>query len=69
MLPRNLTICRCVAKVAKIFDISGKLQPITAGMILDIHDLVERCLDWDDIIQDILRAIWKDHFEMMKEIP
>jgi hypothetical protein len=68
-IPRNLTRRHCVAKVAEIFDISGKLTPITAGMKLDLHELVQRGLDWDDIIPDNLRAIWKDHFEMMKEIP
>ena len=37
-------------------------------MKLDLHDLVKRRLDWDDIIPDNLRCIWKSHFEKISEI-
>ena len=67
-IPEKLTRRHCVAKVAEIFDISGKLTPITAAMKLDLHELVLRKLDWDDVIPDTLRPIWNSHFEMMTEI-
>ena len=67
-IPSNLTRRQCVSKAAEIFDITGKLTPFTAAMKLDLHDLVERKLGWDDAIPDSLRPIWQSHFEMMEEI-
>ena len=37
-------------------------------MKMDLHDLVERGLSWDDVIPDELRPVWDSHFEMMQEI-
>ena len=68
IIPAKLTRRHCVSKVAEVFDLTGKVTPITAAMKLDLHDLVLRGLDWDDVIPDNLRSIWKTHFEMMQEI-
>ena len=51
-----------------MYDITGKVTPITAGMKLDLQNLIERGLNWDDRIPDDLRHIWEDHFQMMEEI-
>ena len=67
-IPEKLTRRMCVAKVAEIFDIVGKMTPITESMKLDLHELVKRQLDWDDIIPDDLSALWISNFEMMQEI-
>ena len=37
-------------------------------MKLDLHTLVKRGLDWDDMLPDELRPIWVSHFKMMQEI-
>ena len=37
-------------------------------MKLDLHTLVKRGLDCDDVLPDELRPIWVFHFEMMREI-
>ena len=58
----------CTSKVAEIFDVLGKLTPINVTMKLDLHDLVRRKLDWDDIIPDNLRSLWQTNFDMMQEI-
>ena len=67
-IPEKLTRRHCVSKVAEIFDLTGKITPITAAMKMDLHDLVERGLSWDDVIPDELRPVWNNHFEMMQEI-
>ena len=67
-IPEKLTRRHCVSKVAEIFDLTGKVTPITATMKMDLHDLVERRLSWDDVIPDELRPVWNNHFEMMQEI-
>ena len=67
-IPEKLTRRHCVSKVAEIFDLRGKITPMTAAMKMDLHDFVERGLSWDDIIPDELRPVWNSHFEMMQEI-
>ena len=68
IIPLRLTRRHCVSKVAEIFDLTGKVTPITATMKMDLHSLVQRKLDWDDTLPDDLRSIWTSHFEMMQEI-
>ena len=68
IVPEKLTRRHCVSKVSEVFDILGKFTPITAALKLDLHDLVLRQLNWDDTIPDSLRHIWKDNFEIIKEI-
>ena len=68
IIPINLTRRHCVSKVAELYDITGKITPITAAMKLDLHHLVERGLGWDDQLPDELRPVWESHFKMMEEI-
>jgi len=67
-IPSKLTRRHCISKVSEIFDPTGKLTPITAGLKLDLHELVTRNLQWDDIIPDSLRPLWTSNFDMMQEI-
>ena len=68
IIPANITRRHCVSKVSEIFDLTGKITPITATVKLDLHILVKRGLDWDDVLPDKLRSIWVSQFEMMQEI-
>ena len=69
VMPERLTRRQCASKVAEIFDLTGKITPITAGMKMDLHDLTSiKELQWADAIPDNLRGVWKSHFEMMEEI-
>ena len=68
IIPQHLTRRHCVSKVAEVFDLTGKVTPITATMKMDLHSLVQRRLDWDDTLPDDLRSIWITHFEMMQKI-
>ena len=54
-IPDRLTRRHCVAKVAEIFDLVGKVTPLTVAMKIDLHELVARKLSWDDVIPDELR--------------
>ena len=67
-VPEKLTRRHCVSKVAEVFDLTGKVTPLTASMKLDLHELVTRGLQWDDVLPDNLRALWLTNFEMMQEI-
>ena len=68
IIPSKLTRRDCVSKFWEVFDITGKVTPLTAAMKLDLHELVLQKLDWDNKIPDNLRPIWESHFQMMNEI-
>ena len=67
-IPEKLTRRQCVSKVSELFDITGKITPITACMKLDLHTLVKRKLQWDDVIPEDLKPILHSHFEMIEEL-
>ena len=67
-IPSKLTRRHYASKVAEIFDLTGKVSPITASMKMDLQELVHRKLDWDDTIPDHLRPIWESNFKIMKDI-
>ena len=48
VVPEKFTKRNCVGKVAEVFDILGKVTPITAGMKLDLREISKRKLDWDE---------------------
>ena len=66
--PSNLTRRQCVSKVAELVDLTGKVSPLIASMKIALQNLVQRQLQWDDVIPDNLRSIWESNFDMMKEI-
>ena len=68
VIPKKLTRRHCVAKIAEVFYIIGKFTPLIAEMKLDLHELINRKLSWDDVIPDNLRSIWESHFNMMQEM-
>ena len=68
VVPEKLTRRHCVSKVAEVFDITGKFTPVTAAMKLDLHELVNRNFQWDDVLPENLRAMWKTHFETIQEM-
>ena len=47
---------------------TGLLTPVTATFKLDIHDIVQRKLSWDDELPANLRDLWISHFDLMEEI-
>ena len=67
-VPSNLTRRQCLSKVSEVFDLTGLITPLTASMKLDLHTLVERKLNWDDVIPTDLRSVWISNFEMINEL-
>ena len=57
-IPFHLTRRQSVSKVTEVFDLTGKITPITATMKLDLHTLVERGLSWDNRRPDDLTPTW-----------
>lgn len=67
-IPAKLTRRHCVSKVAEVFDLTGKMMPLVSSFQMDLHDLVRRKLDWDDIIPDELRSKWILNLKIIGEI-
>ena len=65
-VPENFTRRDCVSKVAELFDLVGKVTPITCAMKLDLRVLVERRLDWDDPVPSDLKSLWIQHFKTLQ---
>ena len=65
-IPKMITRRHCISKVAEVYDLTGKIMPIISSMKIDLHELVERKLDWDDVIPDNLRSVWVSNFEMIR---
>ena len=42
IIPANITRRHCVSKMSEIFDLTGKITPITTTMKLDFHTLIKR---------------------------
>ena len=51
-----------------MFDLIGRVTPITAGLKMDLRDLTRRKLDWQDKIPDDLKFVRKTNFEVIKEM-
>ena len=41
-IPAILTRRHCVSKVVEIYDLAGKLTPLTAYLKIDLHELMKR---------------------------
>ena len=57
LVPLILTRKHCHSQVARIYDITGLLTPITAGMKEDLHDFVDRGIPWKGQIPDNLQHV------------
>ena len=67
-VPESLTMRDCSRVVHELYDICGKVAPLTASFKLDMSELHHRKLDWDDPIPAELRNQWIRNFDLMAEI-
>ena len=54
-IPINPMRKQCVSKISEVFHLTGITTLITVTMKLDLHNLVERGLSWDNRIPDDLK--------------
>ena len=67
-LEKNFTRRNMLAKTASIFDPLGLATPVTAKYKLDLHDLVERKMGWDDLIPETYLETWVENLEEMQKL-
>ena len=67
-IPDKFTRRQCIGNVAEVFDLLGKVTPLTCGFKLDLRTLVNRKLDWDDHIPNDLKALWIANFQTIQDL-
>ena len=67
-LKKNFTRRNMLGKVAGVFDPLGLTTPLTAGLKLDLHDLVDLKLSWDQSIPDSFFEKWIRNIEKIQDI-
>ena len=67
-IPQEFSRRDCAGKVYEVFDLVGKIVPITSGLKLDLRTLVTRKLDWDDPIPSDLKELWLANFQTIKDL-
>ena len=68
VIPEKLTKGDCVSKVGEIYDLLGRITPITASFKLDLRDHSSLKLDWDDYISEELQKTWLNNFGIMQDV-
>ena len=54
--------------VARVYDPLGLATPVTARLKLDIHELCQRKLDWDDLVPLELLDVWIANMEAIQSL-
>ena len=64
-VPKTLTRRMCSSVSARIYDLSGKLAPLTLRLKYDLRKLIKSDPDWDAPISPGLRQRWIQNFRMI----
>ena len=64
----KLTRRNCASKAASVFDLTGLLAPVLAGIKCLLRDTVKATKDWDDEIPGSLRNKWLDAFLILEKL-
>ena len=58
----------CTSVTARIYDIPGKLAPLTLRLKHDLRKLIDVDPDWDSPISFNFRERWIQNFKMIEEM-
>ena len=67
-VPDDLTRRMVVSKKASLFDVLGKLTPISARLSLDLRKVMKETNDWEDSVSPLLRERWVQNFFLMESL-
>ena len=67
-VPANLTRRMVVSKKASLFDVLGKLTPISARLSLDLRKVMKETNDWEDSVSPPLRQRWVENFFLLEQL-
>ena len=66
-VPNPLTRKMVTSVLAKVWDIKGKLAPISLKFKNDLRNLIKETPEWDQSMSDQARALWIQNFSIMEE--
>ena len=67
-VPAALTRRMVVSKKASLFDVLGKLTPISARLSLDLRKVMRDTEDWNDSVSPMLRERWVENFLLLEQL-
>ena len=65
-VPRKLSRRQVVSKLMSIFDLQGRMIPLTAGFKRDMRTVVAATLSWDEAVTNEHRSTWVKNFMNME---
>ena len=66
--PQQITRRQCTGVVARVWDILGKVAPITLKLRHDLRKLIISNPDWDSPLSKELRSYWINNFRLIEDI-
>ena len=67
-VPKHLSRRNCTSVVARIYDLTGKLAPLTLKFKYDLRRLIEENPSWDDALSERKRLGWLVNFRMVEDV-
>ena len=67
-VPGNLTRRMVTSAVAKLWDMMGKITPVTLRLKHDLRKLTAESPEWDAYITQLARGLWIQNFEIMENV-
>ena len=67
-VPMNLTRRQITRALAKVWDLLGKLTPVTLRMKHDLRKLISETPEWDVAVSQLARSLWIQNFTMLEEV-
>ena len=66
-VPKNLSKRQTTSKLASVFDVLGKLAPVTSILKKDLSEVFKHTEEWDDPIGPDLRKKWIHNFLLIEK--
>ena len=67
-VPHNLSRRQCTSVVARIYDLTGKLAPITLKFKDGLRKLIDENPSWDEPISPRQRLLWIENFRIIQNV-
>ena len=67
-VPGKLTRRMVTSAVAKMWDMMGKITPVTLRLKHDLRKLTAESPEWDAVISQLARGLWIQNFEIMENV-
>ena len=67
-VPKALTRKQILSRKASLFDVTGKLTPISSVLSYDLRKAIKETESWDEAVSDQLRSKWIGNFLMLEKL-